>query len=139
MEGPLIMCVSPISFHMEILLYQHDQSAIDTSRILFLLASTLGASCGLAMNHPIQVSVLTPPRRCFCSLFIISMCAYVYVHISLFLPECACTTIISLRLGFRRNFLSVLHPREQTENFFGILISTRLAPQLLILHCEYLV
>ena len=28
-------------------------------------------------------------------------------------------TIISLRLGFRRN-------EEQTENFFGILISTRL-------------
>jgi hypothetical protein len=28
-----------------------------------------------------------------------------------------------LRLGFRRNFLSVLHP---TENFFGILMSTRL-------------
>jgi hypothetical protein len=27
--------------------------------------------------------------------------------------------LISLRLGFRRNF-------EQTENFFGILISTRL-------------
>ena len=29
--------------------------------------------------------------------------------------------LISLRLGFQRNFLSVLH-----ENFFGILISTRL-------------
>ena len=28
-----------------------------------------------------------------------------------------------MRLGFRRNFLSVLHP---TENFFGILMSTRL-------------
>jgi hypothetical protein len=31
--------------------------------------------------------------------------------------------LISLRLGFRRNFLSVL----QEENFFGILISTRLS------------
>jgi hypothetical protein len=30
-------------------------------------------------------------------------------------------TLISLRLGFRRNF-----NEEQTENFFGILISTRL-------------
>ena len=33
--------------------------------------------------------------------------------------------IISLRLGFRRNFLC-LQDEEQTENFFGILISTRL-------------
>jgi hypothetical protein len=51
-------------------------------------------------------------------------------------------SIISLRLGFRRNFLSVLHPSPSlgrlgfrrnflsvhpTENFFGILISTRLS------------
>ena len=99
------MCVSPLSFHMEILLYQHGKPAIDTSRILFLLASTLGASCGLAMNHLIHVSVLSPPPpppppppRCFCSLFIISMCVYAYVHISLFLPECACTTIIDTSL-----------------------------------------
>ena len=53
------MCVSPLSFHMESLLYQHGQSAPDTSWILFLLASTLSASCGLAMNHPIHVSVLS--------------------------------------------------------------------------------
>ena len=49
--------------------------------------------CGL------HVSVLSPPPpRCFCSLFIISMCVYVYVHISPFLPECACTTIIDTSL-----------------------------------------
>ena len=83
------MCVSPISFHMEILLYQHDQSAIDTSRILFLLALTLGASCGLAMNHPIQVSVHHQYVR-------VRVCAYIYI--SLFLSECACTTIIDTSL-----------------------------------------
>jgi hypothetical protein len=39
-----------------------------------------------------------------------------------------CCELISLRLGFRRNFLSI-SPRMkiQTENFFGILVSMRLA------------
>jgi hypothetical protein len=37
-------CVSPLSFHIEILLYQYGKSALDTSRTLFLLASTQGAS-----------------------------------------------------------------------------------------------
>ena len=49
--------------------------------------------------------------------------------------------IISLRLGFRRNCLSVLHSRideEQTENFFGILISTRLDLMLSPLTRNYL-
>ena len=68
------LCVSPLSFHIEILLYQHGRSALDTSRTLFLLAWTQGVSCRLVMNHMIHV--------------------YVYVHISLFLSECACTTII---------------------------------------------
>ena len=36
------LCVSPLSFHIEILLYQHGRSALDTSRTLFLLASTHG-------------------------------------------------------------------------------------------------
>ena len=36
------------------------------------------------------------------------------------------TKIISLRLGFRRNFLPVTRMKIQIENFFGILISTRL-------------
>ena len=49
------LCVSHLSFHLKILLYQHDQSALDTSRTLFLLASTQGASCRLVMNHLIYV------------------------------------------------------------------------------------
>ena len=63
------LCVSPLSFHMEILLYQHGQSALDTSKTLFLF---------FTFHHYIYVS----------------MCVFVYVHIPLFLPECACTTII---------------------------------------------
>ena len=35
--------------------------------------------------------------RCFCRSLVI-MCVYVYVHISLFLLECACTTIIDTSL-----------------------------------------
>jgi hypothetical protein len=80
-----MLCVSPLSFHIKILLYQHGQSALNTSRTLFLLASTQGVSCRLVMNHLIYVYVL--------SHIYVSKCMYVYVHISLFLPECACTTI----------------------------------------------
>ena len=94
-----MLCVSPLSFHIEILLYQHGRSALDTSRILFLLASTQGVSCRLVMNHLIYVYVLShpppppppPPPHIY-----VSKCMYVYVHISLFLPECACTTIIDI-------------------------------------------
>jgi hypothetical protein len=68
-----------ISFHIKILLYQHGQSALNTSRTLFLLASTQGVSCRLVMNHLIYVYVL--------SHIYVSKCMYVYVHISLFLPE----------------------------------------------------
>jgi hypothetical protein len=67
-------------------LYQHGQSAIDTSRILFLLASTLGASCGDVFIH-FSSSV------CVCTC----MCIYLF----------SCPSVP--------------------------------APQLLILHCEYLV
>ena len=83
------LCVSPISFHMEILLYQHGQSALDTSRTLFLLASTQGASCRLVMNHLIYVYVPShPPARfyfvCFfvCSIFII---IYMWVCVCTFM------------------------------------------------------
>jgi hypothetical protein len=51
------LCVSPLSFHMDILLYQHGQSALDTNRTLFLLASTQCASCRLVINHLIYVFV----------------------------------------------------------------------------------
>jgi hypothetical protein len=59
LDARISLCVSPLSFHMEILLYQHGQSALDTSRTLFLLASTQGASCRLVMNHLIYVYVLS--------------------------------------------------------------------------------
>ena len=41
------------------------------------------------------------PDICICSLsspphIYVSNCMYVYVHISLFLPQCACTTIIDI-------------------------------------------
>jgi hypothetical protein len=87
-----MLCVSPLSFHIEILLYQHGRSALDTSRTLFLLASTQGVSYRLVMNHLIYVYVLSHPP----SYIYVSKCMYVYVHISLFLPECACTTIIDI-------------------------------------------
>ena len=61
------MCVSPLSFHIKILLYQHGRSALDTSRTLFLLASTQGVSCRLVMNHLIYVYVLShPPPSYIC-------------------------------------------------------------------------
>jgi hypothetical protein len=45
--------------------HQHGRSALDTSRTLFLLASTQGASCRLVMNHLIYVYVLShsPPIK----------------------------------------------------------------------------
>jgi len=48
---------------MEILLYQHGQSALDTSRTLFLLASTRGASYRLVMNHLATVSLKVASRK----------------------------------------------------------------------------
>ena len=90
------LCVSPLSFHVEILLYQHGQSALDTSRTLFLLTSTQCASCRLVMNHLIYVYVLSHPPPLPPPHIYVSKGVYVYVHISLFLPECACTTIIDI-------------------------------------------
>ena len=75
--------------------HQHGQSALDTSRSLFLLASTQGVSCRLVMNHLIYMYMFSlippPPPHIY-----VSKCMYVYVHISLFLPECACSTIIDI-------------------------------------------
>ena len=82
----ICLCVSPLSFHVEIL-YQHGQSALDTSRTLFLLTSTQGVSCRLIYMYMFS---LIPPH------IYVSKCVYVYVHISLFLPEYACTTIIDI-------------------------------------------
>ena len=64
------LCVSPLSFHIEILLYQHGRSALDTSRTLFLLASTQGASCRL-------VYVLSPLMYMWVSVCTF-MCIYLF-------------------------------------------------------------
>jgi hypothetical protein len=61
-----MLCVSPLSFHINILLCQHDRSALDTHRTLFLLASTQGVSCRLVMNHLIYVHVLSHPPSYIC-------------------------------------------------------------------------
>jgi hypothetical protein len=120
------MCVSPLSFHMEILLYQHGQSAINTSRILFLLASTLGASCGLAMNHVIHVSVLSlslslPPSiiivNCICPPGALIWLINLFLFLFLFLDNtgllkfendvnliCKCFLLIRLRTPLRNMF-----------------------------------
>ena len=89
------VCLSPFLPHRNCSISKHGRSALDTSRTLFLLASTQGASCRLLMNHLIYVYVLSHPSR---PHMYVSKCVYVYVHISLFLPECACTTIIDISL-----------------------------------------
>ena len=62
-----MLCVSPLSFHIEILLYQHGRSALDTSRTLFLLASTQGVS------HPPP----PPPLIYICEQVYVRLCAYI--------------------------------------------------------------
>ena len=79
------LCVSPLSFHIEILLYQHDQSALDTSRTLFLLASTRGASCRLVMNHLIYVYVLShppPPPLLGALIWLINLFLFLFLYYS---------------------------------------------------------
>ena len=86
----------PCRFHINYYIYHI--SALDTSRTLFLLASTQGVSCRLVMNHLIYMymfSLIPPPPPPPPHIYV-SKCMYVYVHISLFLPECACTTIIDI-------------------------------------------
>ena len=83
----------PLSMFQTIFLpHQHGQSALDTSRILFLLASTQGVLLQNGDESPdIYVYVLSHPPHIY-----VSKCMYVYVHISLLLAECACTTIIDI-------------------------------------------
>ena len=71
------LCVSPLSFHIKFL-YQNGQSAPDTSRTLFLLASTEGAFCRLVMNHLIYVydlSHLSPPH------IWVSVCTFMWIYL----------------------------------------------------------
>ena len=72
------LCVSPLSFHIEILLYQHGRSALNTSRSLFLLASTQGVSCRLVMNHLIYVYVLSLPPLIY---MWVSVCTFMCIHL----------------------------------------------------------
>jgi hypothetical protein len=72
------LCVSPLSFHIKFL-YQHGRSVLDTSRTLFLLASTEGASCRLVMNHLIYVYVLShllPPPHMW-----VSVCTFMWIYL----------------------------------------------------------
>jgi hypothetical protein len=63
------LCVTPLSFHIEILLNQHGQSALDTSRT---------ASCRLVMNHLIYVYVLShPPLIYIFEKVCVHLCAYI--------------------------------------------------------------
>jgi hypothetical protein len=74
-----MLCVSPLSFHIKVLLYQHGRSALDTSRTLFLLASTQGVSCRLVMNHLIHVYVLSRPPP--------------HIYVSKCIPVCKVTLV----------------------------------------------
>jgi hypothetical protein len=61
------------------------------SRIIYILKCILFKKLSGA-NHLIYMYMfsLTPPH------IYVSKCMYIYVHISLSLPECACTTIIDI-------------------------------------------
>jgi hypothetical protein len=87
------LCVSPLSFHMEILLYQNGQSALDTSRTLFLLASTQGASCRLVMNHLIYVYVLSHPPTPTREIFFFTFHHYIYLWVCVCTFMCLCAYI----------------------------------------------
>ena len=96
-----MLCFPPISFHIKILLYQHGRSALDTSRTLFPFS--IDSRCLLQIgDKPPDILYMTyvlshpPPPPPL--LIYVSNCMYVYVHISLFLPECACTIIIDTSL-----------------------------------------
>jgi hypothetical protein len=73
-------CSKQYSFHIKILLYQHGRSALDTSRTLFLLASTQGVSCRLVMNHLIYMymfSLIPHPPHIYVSVCTF-MCIYLF-------------------------------------------------------------
>ena len=47
------------------------------------------------MDHVLICPLYLSVKLYICCIFF-SLCVYIYVHISLFLPECACTTIIDI-------------------------------------------
>ena len=86
-----MLCVPPISFHIKILLYQHGRSALDTSRTLFPFS--IDSRCLLQIGDEsitwyMYMFSLTPRPHIY-----VSKCVCVYVHISLFLPKCACRRV----------------------------------------------
>ena len=63
--------------------HQHGRSALDTSRTLFLLASTQGVSCRLVMNHLIYMYMfslipLPPPPLIY---MWVSVCTFMYIYL----------------------------------------------------------
>jgi hypothetical protein len=77
-----------IKIYIKILLYQHGRSALDTSRTLFLLASTQGVSCRLVMNHLIYVYVLSHPHLIYMWVSVCTfMCIYLFSCPSVFSPQ----------------------------------------------------
>ena len=102
-----IVCM--FCFYCLYLPHQHGRSALDTSRTLFLLASTQGVSCRLVMNHLIYMymfSLITPPPPPPPPPHIyVSKCMYVYVHIMIYLFSCPNVPAPQL-LIFHREYLS---------------------------------
>ena len=82
--------------------HQHGRSALDTSRTLFLLASTQGVSCRLVMNHLIYMymfSLITPPHP------LIYMWVSVCTFMCIYLFSCQSVPTPQL-LIFHREYLS---------------------------------
>ena len=59
------------------------------SNVLHCCFQAICKSCTYILH--VHFSISSPPPHIY-----VSKCVYVYVHISLFLPECACTTIIDI-------------------------------------------
>ena len=86
-------------FQTIFLSHQHGRSALDTSRTLFLLASTQGVSCRLVMNHLIYMymfSLITPLIYMWVSVCTF-MCIYLFSRPSVPAPQL---------LIFHREYLS---------------------------------
>jgi hypothetical protein len=69
------LCVSSLSFHIEIFLYQHGRSTLDTSRTLFLLASTQGVSCRYMYMFSLTP---TPPPLIY---MWVSVCTFMCIYL----------------------------------------------------------
>ena len=78
--------------------HQHGRSALDTSRTLFLLASTQGVSCRLVMNHLIYMYMFTLTPLIYMWVSVCTfMCIYLFSCPSVPAPQL---------LIFHREYLS---------------------------------